>query len=142
MKIRTDFVSNSSSSSFVIIGSSFDSNDLSSYIIKNNIIDKINTEEDLDIKTCDELFNEFSLLDILDIHNSDLNDMTTMFDYDSELLYIGMSLNKMSEDETLKTFKTRVADELKNVGLNKCVQDIRIIQGIETDDGVIVDEVY
>jgi hypothetical protein len=89
MKIRHGFVSNSSSSSFCILG--IESND---------------DEFSLDI---DEIFDEFEKTDL--VHEYGIGDY-------NESQYMGMSPEQMKDDETLLQFKQRIVDEFKKMDAN------------------------
>jgi hypothetical protein len=105
MKTRNGFVSNSSSSSFVIYGKTFEREDLEDAIIElknlptNHFTD--NDGEDDYYELLDELLSEEFTWHI------DSNDDDTT--------YVGIDLTEIEEDETLRQFKERVKDTFKKI---------------------------
>ena len=88
MKIRTGFVSNSSSSSFAVYGLNLRDDDSISAIMKK-----------YDIKDKSDLY-EFADMGIS-------KELTSFWEYESENLVLGLSWEQMREDETLSEFKKR-----------------------------------
>lgn len=91
MKIRTGFVSNSSSSSFLIYGT----------VIENGELDDVENYYDyLEEKTKD-------------------TDLTVISAPDNECFYIGKSWSKVGDDQTGKQFKDEIEKQLRESGLLK-----------------------
>ena len=106
MKIKTDFVTNSSSSSFVVMGTSINSDIITEEHVKK-FSEQLNTNFTLDyIK---DNFSDF--LDSL-LYKSDLKYSTGGDYYGSEAM-IGIHYTDMKDDETLGEFKTRVKNQIK-----------------------------
>ena len=97
MKIRNGYVSNSSSSSFMILGiivpKSFNELDEASHKIDRNHF-------------------------ILDIRQG-------LDDYGSETVFIGATPYKMNDNETLLNFKKRIVKELDFCGFNVKTEDLK-----------------
>jgi hypothetical protein len=103
MKIKTDFVTNSSSVSFVVMGSCIDIDD-----IQENILKKLQGEEGEDIGLCDIHENIYDHTKQTDLETS------TGYEYDNNFM-VGIPYTKMGNDETLSEFKTRVKQQIKDV---------------------------
>jgi hypothetical protein len=128
MKIRNGFVSNSSSSSFYIMGIYI--NDINDVINKRKVFEsfakdkwqqkEVNeflaakevTLETVSDELIEEYLDEFSNYEMLEsLVSLDFHDV------DGEI-YIGLSPDEMKEDETLKQFKDRVSNLLESNGIN------------------------
>jgi hypothetical protein len=111
MKIRTDYVSNSSSSSFMVVGKVFTSEDLVD-IAKHN---KFTTEEGGDPENENyEDWDSYDIISALEEKFPDLDIHYGIEDFYDEYC-IGMDYEKMKSDETRKDFEGRIAKQLSDM---------------------------
>lgn len=99
MKVRTGFVSNSSSSSFLIYGVAS---------TRSEFIELVGLEPDSDEAVALED-------DIYGWCEENLPSLTHESPYDSGMHFVGLSWDAVGDDETGKQFKNRVFKELKKV---------------------------
>jgi hypothetical protein len=106
MKIKSDFVTNSSSSSFVVIGTTIDSGDIDQpFLQKARIAMKKNQLDE------DDVIEEFREIIETMIEGTDLS--TACMDYYDDEVMIGICYTNMNDDETLGEFKERVKREIQ-----------------------------
>ena len=139
MKIRSDFVSNSSSSSFVIVGKVFsDADELMDKLAKDKdkLLAELNKDCECDCESLDDFIEQESLSEVLYrvLETTGLDFQIAGSDWNEcEGILVGFDMksgdNKMEDTETLKEYKSRVVDALNEKGLDAKYDEVDIVTG-------------
>lgn len=108
MKIRQDYVSNSSTSSFFIVGHAFNEEELVDMAQKHGM--KVSVD--------DEDFSTWEVRDFLEEKFPELQFNAGIEEYYDDWC-VGMEFESMKDDETKKDFIKRVEDELEKLAGRK-----------------------
>ena len=109
MKIRSDYVSNSSSSSFMVVGHAFDGGDLEKIAEYNKLVSEYHdTPEDY------SQWSNWEIVEALEEKFKDLDFQHGLENYYDEVC-IGMTYDQMKDSETKKEFEKRIEDRLKEM---------------------------
>jgi hypothetical protein len=115
MKIRNGFVSNSSSSSFLMFGKSFDS------------VEELNLTEE-QREHFEEDYDPYPIMEKIIPWNKKHNIEWHMMEYDNTI-YIGQSWDQVKDDETGLQFKERTVKEINDLlGTDFTVENLQTIQ--------------
>ena len=116
MKIRSDYVSNSSSSSFMIVGGAFAEAEIMEFGRKHGLV----SDDDDDIfDAIDKIVDKFGLSCERGIENY----------YDEWC--IGLHYGDMKDSETKKEFENRISEKLQELTGKKCDVDELVDGGMD-----------
>ena len=131
MKVRSGYVSNSSSSSFCIVGV-FASDvyfDVDSVNVRQLLVDEGFEKDEVDEMDVPEIINSLYEHFYGKRHHEKFGDIVTkrgIENYSADDVIVGLDIEKMNDDETLGQFKDKVCEQLKGFGFTGSRDDIKI----------------
>ena len=110
MKIRTDYVSNSSSSSFMVVGKAFTLDDLVDIAKHNKLTSEYHKAKDGEEEDYED-WDSYDIISELENKFPDLEFNRGLESYYDEYC-VGIGYGGMKPDETRKDFEARIAKQL------------------------------
>ena len=126
MKIRIDYVSNSSSSSFMVVGHAFNDEELVK-IAEYNKLEPEYPEEHEDPENYED-WSVWEIVEALEKKFGDLDFQNGLENYYDNFC-IGMEYDKMKDSETKKEFEKRIEDRLKEMTGKKTIKVECLVDG-------------
>jgi hypothetical protein len=129
MKIKLDYVTNSSSVSVVLLGTTLDEDIIHNKNLKEKLLEIYNTKFTEEEKKIYKNMNEEELLEEL-LSEPDLVFQKIGLDYASRdyHTWVGISPFKIKDNETGLEFKERVSNLLKEIGLDVSIDKLEKIK--------------
>lgn len=116
MKIRTGFVSNSSSSSFCIYGVCKEFSEIIGNTPKEKLYEVLSASFDETVENeeqLDEIIDEYGFYEVIECIFPDNSDLEFHIPEYEDCVYIGASWSSIKDDETGAEFKEKVRREIK-----------------------------
>ena len=123
MKVRTGYVSNSSSSSFCIVGTVL-RDDCFDMDVLNKFLGQKQIEKNYDEYRIKNMSIWEKLSELYDIHDIDFH--RGIEEYSSDDYIVGLGIGRIQDNQTFGDFKKKVLEQLKAIGFTGDVEHIAI----------------